>query len=67
MRAAKRSAVAIRVGVNRNLARLSEMVFPLQNQLPPHYFGVPGKGGCLRGEKRRRTLRRLVTGDVTGD
>lgn len=39
------------------------MVFPPRNQRPPHYFGVPGIGGCSRGEKRRRTLRRLPAGN----
>jgi len=44
--------------VNGNLVRLLELVFPPQNKLPHHYFGVPRIGGSLRGENIRRTLRR---------
>jgi hypothetical protein len=44
--------------VNRNSARLLELVFPPRNRLPPQYFGVPRIGGRRRGEKLRRTLRR---------
>ena len=44
--------------MNGNLVRLLELVFPPQNKLPHHYFGVPRIGGSLRGENIRRTLRR---------
>ena len=56
---AQRSGVLPVLVVNRNSARFLEMVFPLHRQIPPHYFGVPGNGGSLKGEKRRRTLRRF--------
>jgi len=50
------AVVFVALVVNAILTRLLEMVSPLQSRIPPQNFGVPRKGGCLRGEKLRRTL-----------
>ena len=60
-----RFVVSLPAVVNCNLGRLLEMVFPLQSRIPPPYFGVARIGGCLRGEKLRRTFRQCNIGNIT--